>query len=155
MGDHGILWTESDFDSMSWHDSEVYSIRLNNPETDSDVYELVLDIDYILEWKREGDDAFRFVVAPALLRFRRVTQLHCHFHLTYKEHLTIEHVERYVCHEHSRAEHGVSCFEWRVHLRPDVSPPGIVWFHASGFTQELTELTDKPIETSCQSLGRK
>ena len=39
------IWTEDDFDIMSWHDSKVYGIGF-----DEENFKLLLDIDYIIDW---------------------------------------------------------------------------------------------------------
>ena len=39
------IFTEADYESMGWHDSNIHAISFL-PET----FELVLDIDYILQW---------------------------------------------------------------------------------------------------------
>lgn len=58
------VWTDGDFDVMGWHDSTVYWMHLDE--------DLVLDIDYILEWV-EPDilGHFSFIVAPATLVFKQ------------------------------------------------------------------------------------
>jgi hypothetical protein len=69
-------YTEADFDALSWHDNEIYGfeLRVGDPERDDWTSDLVLDIDYIAEWVRNGDE-FQFRVAPATLVFHGVTDL--------------------------------------------------------------------------------
>ena len=65
-------WSEAQFDEMSWHDNYVHGIQFVGGQHGSG--ELVLDIDYIVEWL-QGSSGFQFKVVPATLRFREVTNL--------------------------------------------------------------------------------
>jgi uncharacterized protein YegP (UPF0339 family) len=62
-------WTDSDFDIMQWHDCKVYAIAF-----DSEKFELLFDIDFIVEWKKpkNGGSFFKFWVVPATLVFKHV-----------------------------------------------------------------------------------
>lgn len=71
MSEH--LWTCGDFDRMSWHDSHVHALRVVAGEHGPG--QLVLDLDYLLEWQKCTDGSCRFLVLPALLTFIEVTQL--------------------------------------------------------------------------------
>ena len=64
---------EPDFDRHGWHDDPVYglALRLGDPAENDWRSELVLDLDHIVEWVRDGD-AVRFLVAPATLVFHGV-----------------------------------------------------------------------------------
>ena len=66
------IWTDSDYDSMSWHDNYIHAISFDAEE---DLFDL--DIDYITEWVRlkKGDDYFSFSVAPATLEFHQCSRL--------------------------------------------------------------------------------
>lgn len=66
-------WTEADFDNLSWHDNAVHSIRVVEGEYGAG--QLLLDIDYILEWLRDDSGGISFRIAPATLQFRDVTNL--------------------------------------------------------------------------------
>lgn len=57
---------------MSWHDNHVHALRLVEGEHGSG--ELVLDLDYILEWLKTPD-GFQFRIVPATLRFIGVSEL--------------------------------------------------------------------------------
>jgi acid stress-induced BolA-like protein IbaG/YrbA len=66
-------WSDQQFDEMSWHDNAVHALRI--VEGIHGAGELVLDLDYILEWvKCEGDNC-EFKVVPATLTFKGVTNL--------------------------------------------------------------------------------
>lgn len=66
------LWTELDFEEMGWHDVRIHAVAFL-PE----VFELVLDIDYIFRWINPGaaETRFKFWVAPATLVFENVNDL--------------------------------------------------------------------------------
>jgi hypothetical protein len=67
-----FIWDDNDFEQMGWHDSKIYGIAFKD-----DKFELMLDIDYILEWlhPKENESNFKFWVAPATLVFRNVWDL--------------------------------------------------------------------------------
>lgn len=62
------LWTDADFPSLSWHDNSVHALRI--VEGKDGTGEIVLDIDHI-----NSDERCEFLVAPAELRFRDVSDL--------------------------------------------------------------------------------
>jgi hypothetical protein len=73
-------FTHADFDALSFHDDSLYGLALRGPDVERGDWtsDLVLDIDHIVEWLREGD-RFRFRVAPATLVFHGVTDLRVAF----------------------------------------------------------------------------
>ncbi len=142
-------WTEDDFDSLSWHDNELHGIRLHNPENGFR-FDLILDIDHILNWHLQPEGFFLFSLAPALLTFYDVTKLECHFMLTYKEHISISRIAREALPSSAENDPHRHFWRWFVHLQPDVSPAAIITVEAAGFTQRLTK---SPIVTSRQSLA--
>lgn len=59
------IWTDADFDRMSWHESLIYAFKI-----DQHIY---FDIDYIFEWVKCNDDkSISFWVAPCTLIFENV-----------------------------------------------------------------------------------
>jgi len=66
------FWTDADFPSLSWHDNSVHALRI--VEGKDCTGEIVLDIDHIVEWI-DSDERYEFLVAPAELRFRDVSDL--------------------------------------------------------------------------------
>ena len=72
-----VVWTDADFDTLSWHDCHIWGIdlRAGNADDDDWTSDLALDIDFLVEWLRESDESFRFRVAPATLVFHGVTDL--------------------------------------------------------------------------------
>jgi hypothetical protein len=65
-------WSDAEFEEMSWHDNYVHGIRLVSGQHGAG--ELLLDIDYIVEWI-QAPSGFQFKIVPATLRFREVTNL--------------------------------------------------------------------------------
>ena len=66
------VWTDEQFDEMSWHDNCVHALRI--VEGINGAGELIFDLDYILEWI-EAEEGFRFRILPVTLKFREVTDL--------------------------------------------------------------------------------
>jgi hypothetical protein len=67
-----MIWTEVDYEKLSWHDNYVHGIVIREGEYGTG--EVILDLDYIVEWIREGG-TFKFRIAPAALTFHRVSDL--------------------------------------------------------------------------------
>ena len=67
-------WETQDFERMSWHDVHVHGFRFVEQKESPRTIDLVLDIDYILQWHLI-DGAYAFDVAPATLRFHAVFDL--------------------------------------------------------------------------------
>lgn len=65
------IWTNDDFETMSWHDNHVYAISFREN------YELLMDIDYILQWIDPTEKAcyYNFWVSPCTLVFENVHDL--------------------------------------------------------------------------------
>lgn len=70
------IWSSSDFDSMGWHDVQLNAIAYSRESN-----ELMLDIDYILEWVKpsNGHEKYSFWISPATLVFERVAELKLSF----------------------------------------------------------------------------
>jgi hypothetical protein len=67
------IWTHEQFESMSWHDNHVHGLSVVAGEHGAG--ELLLDLDYIVEWLPETDARCRFRIVPAVLRFLQVADL--------------------------------------------------------------------------------
>lgn len=69
--------SKPDFDAMSWHDNIVYGLQFHVGDASQGdwLHDLSFDIDYIVEWVRDGEHGARFRVAPATLTFHDVTDL--------------------------------------------------------------------------------
>jgi len=70
-------WTQEHFDQISWHDNTLYGLHFEvGDRTRSEWHsDLVLDLDYIVEWVCEAAGRVRFRVVPAILTFHDVTDL--------------------------------------------------------------------------------
>ncbi len=126
-----MRWYTADFDALSWHDVRVHGFRI--VEGAQGTAELVLDIDFILEWLPE-DDGYRFRIAQAILQFHEVFGLR--FMLDYvacsagMTAFSIDRIGREVIGDDERAQ----SYRWRI----DVNwPEGFLEFEAPGFSQWL------------------
>jgi hypothetical protein len=64
------VWTEADFEQMSWHDCRLHGVGIVD-DFDPHLHELRLDIDYILEWRccEPAPEQTGFWISPATLVF--------------------------------------------------------------------------------------
>lgn len=136
-------WTEADFGAMSWHDCHINSIAFDQAgEWQSD---LVLGLDFIVEWLCGTDKTCRFRIAPAVLRFLNVNNLKLHFSLQFKQPLEIASIERAEVHPK-----GSKQYRWTISVQPYPElKENFIEFDATGFAQELT---GNVIETGNQNL---
>jgi hypothetical protein len=150
-----VLWTEADFDELSWHDCHVWGIELRagNPAEGDWTSDLALDIDYIVEWMCGTNGGAQFRVAPATLVFHGVTDPS--IHVTWQpsgfqvalQPLSIAGIER------SPVEHQKVYLDRAYHrFRIILSSPagGEISLGAVGFTQTLR---GEPVVTSEQALS--
>ncbi len=74
------IWTQDDFEVMSWHDSNIYGLTIGRGE-DSCNADLLFDIDYIFKWIHPVPPAqtFTFHVAPCTLIFKKAFDLQMNF----------------------------------------------------------------------------
>ena len=139
-------WTETDFDTLGWHDSHVHGVRILDGEHGTG--ELWLDLDYILEWLHPATEggSFRFRIAPAMLRFRDVTSLRISLDYTTPTTaigpFSLDGIER----ELFSYPNGYEAYRWTLNVN---SPDGQITFESSGFTQSLTGAV---VETDSQQL---
>ena len=138
-------WSTEDFESMSWHDVHVHGFRFVSFNDEEGSADLVLDIDYILEWKRDGN-VFFFLVAPAALRFKDVFGLK--LSLDYASPsagmcpFSIDGISR----ELVEFPNGYTSYRWFIKVN---WPYGEIQFRSPGFTQSLTGV---PVPNSAQWL---
>jgi hypothetical protein len=122
-------WTEALFEEMSWHDNHVHALRIVEGEHGSG--DLILDLDYILEWI-QAPQGFQFKIVPVNLRFRGVTNLR--IDLNYAEvtaavgPFSIHRIER---RKEVRDRYTAQCWEIDVNW-----PGGGLSFEATGYLQE-------------------
>jgi hypothetical protein len=127
-------WTIDDFEALSWHDVHVHGFHLDNFKDENGSADLVLDIDYILNWEK-FENTFRFTVCRADLRFHDVSSLK--FNLDYASvtagmsAFSVDGIER----EAITFPNGYKSYKWRLQIN---WPKGSLEFQAPGFTQGLT-----------------
>jgi hypothetical protein len=130
---HRTRWSTDNFDEMSWHDVHVHGFRIVRNEGENGTAELILDIDYILEWLREENE-FSFIVAQASLCFHEVFGLK--FTLDYVTPtagmcaFSVAGIER----ERLVFPTGYTSYKWRLAIN---WPAGEISFQSPGFTQSL------------------
>jgi hypothetical protein len=125
-------WYTADFETLSWHDVHVHGFRI--VEGEHGTAELVLDIDFIVEWISSADAGYRFRVAQAILQFHEVFGLR--FSLDYvacsagMTAFSIEGIKREIIVDEGRAP----SYRWRIAVN---WPEGFLEFEAPGFSQWL------------------
>ena len=135
--------TGADFERLSWHDCTLYSLRIDVGDYTRGDWrsELVLDIDFIAEWVKEGE-AIRFRIAPATLTFHDATDLK--LDLDWGDSSCQNALSEASISEITRTRLDPSqqkiCldrpyYRWRIEL--NWPKGGIVTFGASSFTQKL------------------
>ena len=145
------VYTESEFDQLSWHDCTIWGLELRagDPDEGDWTNDLVLHIDFIVEWLCGVDGGGQFRVAPATLVFHGVTDLRINidwgdsgFRSALHE-ASIDRIERERVRE-QKVHLDRPYYSWRILLNWPKS--GLITFGAVGFTQTLrTEaiLTDQ------------
>ena len=126
-------WTTADFDKLSWHDNAIHGFSFREgPEA---VGDLVLDIDFILEWlcdRSSGSCDFR--VAPATLTFHEVSDLVLSLdYVTTTAALCAPSIGE-ITRQELIYPNDYKSFAWTISIN---WPSGSICFHASGFTQVL------------------
>lgn len=122
-------WSDIQFAEMSWHDNHVHAMRI--VESAHGAGELLLDVDYILEWLK-GPQGVQFKLVPVTLRFRGVTGLRVTLDYATPTAamgpFSIHAIER---REEVRERYTAQCWDIVVNW-----PTGRIAFEADGFTQE-------------------
>jgi hypothetical protein len=121
------LWSHENFDEMSWHDNHVHSLQVIEGELGGT---LILDLDYILEWLRDGD-SFQFRIIPSTLTFFEVAGLQ--IQLDYRRPdaaLGPFSMDRIIRMPEKRERYTATL--WQI---PFNWPHGYISFEASGFSQ--------------------
>jgi hypothetical protein len=138
-----------EFKSFSWHDNAVHGIRIVEG-ADGCSGELILDIDFIVEWlpPEGGTDAFWFRIAPTGLQFHDVTELVISVNYAAStaalQPMTIHEIHREVV----TYPNGHSSFAWKIEINwPRNS---FISFRSDGFTQVTRK---PPIKSGAQCLS--
>jgi hypothetical protein len=143
--------TESDFENLSWHDCTIwgFALRHGDPAEDDWTSDVVLDIDFIVEWVRSetcdlesgGACVLQFKVAPATLTFHGVTDLRVElqspssgFQLV-PPLISITSIQRERV-QHQKVHLDRPYYSWTIKL-DNCMTGGVISFGAVGFTQVL------------------
>jgi len=121
------LWTDNDFDVMSWHDNPIHAISF------TDNFQLVLDIDYIFKWVLKGK-YYNFWMSPCTLVFENVCNIK--FELDSTEGCIITDITRENPQRPKNAEYikRELEYDWCIEL---VS--GEIFFNSAGYTQYVRQ----------------
>jgi hypothetical protein len=121
--------TSDPFVDMCWHDNHVHGFRI--VEGEHGTGQLVLDIDYIADWRKVGN-SFRFLVAPSTLSFYEISDLSISLdYVTPNAGITppaIHVIER----ETRVFPNGYTSFSWRILFN---WPNGEISFQSPRFSQ--------------------
>lgn len=132
MKDYPNKWNDADFDGMSWHDNQVHGVRISNPRETYDC-DLILDLDYLLEWIHRGE-TFDWLVAPATLTFHGVDNVKFDFQLSFRDDIQISSIERLDITPAPEREMGLRIWHYTIKLQVQ---NGRLSFDARGFDQGL------------------
>jgi hypothetical protein len=136
-------YTQADFDRLSWHDCHIWGFELRAGDADEGDWtsDLVLDIDFIVEWLCGVAGGAQFRVAPATLVFHGVTDPRIDIDWgdtgfrTALHVLSIDRIERELIRE-QKVHLDRPYYGWRILLNWPRS--GRITFGAVGFTQTLS-----------------
>ena len=143
---HAPTWTDQDFESLSWHDNRVQGIQIRNPRDGYD-FDLVLEIDHILEWVQAPGGRYQFLVAPASLIFHNVGKLAIDVCLSNREDLAIDRIDRTAPPDEGNHTDPGSTSVWRIAMHSFACRDNSICFEATGFTQRLTGRAVGPIDS--------
>lgn len=115
---------------MGWHDCLIHALAFS-----PDTFELLLDIDYVLEWLQPepGETLFKFWVAPATLIFENVYDVDLDIG-SYTGGLEIDRISREDAHLPRNAVHTRYDTEW---LWTIDCQEGDIKLRSAGYTQYI------------------
>lgn len=123
------LWTETDFDIMSWHDCAVHGLSFEKE------YKLLFDIDYIFKWVLMKDKRkYMFWISPCTLVFENVYDIA--FESDYTE-IIIDNISRENPQRPKNAEHIKKDLEYDWLIE---TTAGEISFKSVGFKQYARQL---------------
>lgn len=150
------VYTQEDFEGVSWHDCRIWGIEFRVGDIDEDDWtsDLAFDIDFIVEWLRETGRGYQFRVSPATLVFHGVTEpritidnARSGFQVSLYP-TSISHIERERILD-QKVHLDRPYYKWKICLNSD---EGEISFGATGFTQTLRA---EPVLTHSQFLYLK
>jgi hypothetical protein len=121
------LWTQNDFDQMSWHDNRLHGIGIID-DFNPHEHEVRFDIDYIFEWAGHNNKpgTAGFWIAPSTLVFPASSMS-----------IGIDHLRGYWIMEIERSNpvkiHEGRCIEWT--WKVSLNTGGLITLNASEFFQ--------------------
>ena len=139
-----LIWTESDFEIMGWHDCHIHAIAFDEL---SEKFELVLDLDYIFKWidPIAPQKNYSFWIAPCTLIFENVHSLS--LDLQSVDGLEIDNVSRANVRVPRNSEfiHRDKEWDWTIECQE-----GTITFCSVGFKQFVRS---PPVRNDAQSLS--
>ena len=135
------LWTETDFDIMSWHDCPVHGLLFDKEN------KLLFDIDYLFRWVLTEDKRkYKFWISPCTLVFENV------YNIVFESDYTtiiIDNISRENPQRPKNVEHIKKDLEydWLVE-----TTAGVICFKSVGFKQYVRQA---PVLTEMQELDLK
>lgn len=139
-------WSTADFDALSWHDNHIHGLSVR--EGEDALGELVLDIDFILEWLCDPVTRLcKFRIAPATLTFHEVLDLVVSLDYAQASAALCPASIGEILREDHSVDNGSHAWRWAIVIN---WPKGSVNFLASGFTQVLRA---EPVVVSEQVLS--
>lgn len=130
---------DMNFDEISWHDCKLYAISF-----DKNNFRLILDIDYILEWKepKVSKNNFMFLISPATLIFYNTWDLEISIESNLE--LEIDRINREDPKPSKNLENIIE-YKWKIELQQ-----GEINFRSTEFKLFLRR---KPILSESQNLN--
>ena len=126
-------WTDSDFESLNWHDVPVYGFHFESFSDDEGTSDVVFDIDYILDWIK-ARDSLKFSMCRAELRFLGVFGFQANLdYATPTAGMCPFSIHEIVRETPSNVATNVLS-SWKIAIN---WPPGEISFQATGFRQKL------------------
>jgi hypothetical protein len=148
-------YTEAEFDDLSWHDCHLWAVRFDvgDPDENDWTNDLVLDLDFIVEWQCPNPTRFGFRVAPAQLVFHGVTDPRISINWGTSGFQNVLHPVSIDCIYREQVQDQKvyldrPYFSWRIAFN---WPEGEIVFGAVGFTQSLLA---EPVILETQYLPR-
>jgi len=103
-----LVWSESDFKTMGWHDCVIYCIEFSN--------NVLLDIDYIFKWVLdENDSSYKFWISPATLVFQQARNFKIEIDLDFINGLEIADIHQKIL-DNNEYEYHIEIQEGDIHL---------------------------------------
>ena len=135
------IWTDDDFESMSWHDNYIHSISFPG-----DNFRMGLDIDYIFLWElNKEQNVYNYWISPCWLIFENVLNLKMDIDFKNSVGIDINSVKRLNSRISPNGKTSISDYI----IETD---KGLMTFESTGFIQKVNE---QPILSDKQLLPRK